>query len=130
MRTLIAVAAAAGIALIEVVAAGQQTQPLPGPGTGIVPVAVKGTVDVGRMPVVTAAQQGDWNVRVANEPTVIAAPPEFVKTGASYTITWPGGDQEKVSVLQVGTAGWIRTERDGRSRWINLAAARAVEDAR
>lgn len=130
MRALIASVAVAGAALLGVVAAGQQTQPLPGPGTGIVPVTVKGSVDIGTVPVVPVSQQGDWNVRVANTPTVIAATPEFVRTGLSYAITWANGDQERIAVVGVGTAGWIRADRDGRSRWINLASARAVEEAR
>ena len=130
MRVLIASGALAGVALWGVVAAGQQTQPWPGPGTGIVPVTVKGSVDIGTVPVVRVSQQGDWNVRVANTPTVIAAPPEFVRKGASYAITWTNGDQERIAVVEVGTAGWVRADRDGRSRWTNLASARAVEEAR
>ena len=125
--TVIGVAALLGAAL-----AGQQTQPFPGPGTGIVPVKVQGPVDV------SAAQIGEWkvlidktaDVRVANTPPVHIAVPDFVKAGTSYTVSWATGKQEKVEVKQVGATGSIRTVREGRPRSINLAAARAVEEAR
>ncbi len=138
MRTLIVLPLFALAALAGAAAGGQQTQPLPGPGTGIVPVTVTGPVPVtmagpvqiSTLPIVNAAQQGEWNVRVANEPTVNVGAPEFLKKGGSYSLTWAGGDQEKVVVSQMAPNGWIRTEHEGRARWINLASVRAVEETR
>lgn len=117
-------------------ATGQQTQRMPGPGSGIVPVS--GTVEIGNTPSVKATQLGDWrvsignqaDVRVTNTPVVNIAIPDMVKKGTRYSITWATGEQETVAVTQVGSSGWVRVERDGRVRWINLSSARAIEEAR
>ena len=138
MRSLIVVAVVGTTALFVAgpgVATGRQTQRMPGPGSGVVPVS--GTVEIGNTPMVKAAQQGDWkvtvgnqaDVRITNTPLVTIAAPDFLKKSGRYSVTWASGEQETIVVTQAGT-GWVRTERDGRVRWMNLASARAVEEVR
>jgi hypothetical protein len=138
MRSLIVVAGLGSLALFVAgagVATERQTQRMPGPGSGIVPLS--GTVEIGNTPMVKATQQGDWkvtlgsqaDVRVTNTPLVSIAAPDFLKKGGRYSITWATGEQESIVVTQAGT-GWVRTERDGRVRWVNLASARTIEEAR
>jgi hypothetical protein len=136
MRTRFMIAALAAALLVWAgVSAQQGTRPTPGPGTGI--VTVTGSVDIGNTLDVRAAQRGDWrvavantpDVRVANTPSVVVAPPGFVKKGL-YEITWPSGDRETVTIVEVGPGGWVqvtKASRDGRRRWVNLSAARDVE---
>jgi hypothetical protein len=115
-----------------------QGQPFPGPGTGIMNVA--GTVNVGNRPGVTAAQEGEWkvavanapDVRVSNVPTVLLAPLPFIKPGTRYVITWPNAEVETITVVEMWGGAWVRTaaspNRPG--QWVNLTVARAVGEAR
>jgi hypothetical protein len=124
MNTRFMTAGAASAALLATtLAAYQQTQPRPGPGSGIMTVA--GTVDIGRMPPVAATQQGEWRMVVTNAPTVVVAPLAFVKAGGRYRITWTDGATEIVNVVQAEPGGWVRIADDAPT-WINLAAARSV----
>ena len=117
------VMAAAGIALLWAgVSAQQESRMKPGPGSGVMNVV--GIVDIGNVPVVHATQRGDWQVSLANSPTVRVGGPDFVVKGRRYRITWIPGEQETVEVAEVN-GSWVRV---GGGRWINLAAARAVED--
>jgi len=127
---------AIGIALAGVVmlwagtAARQEVRSTPGPTSGI--MTVRGTVDIGNAPAVTAAQQGEWRVAVSSAPPVVMAGPVFVVRGGRYTITWPTGTLETVTVVEPGGAGWAQVAfpaGDGRPRWVNLGAAIAVEQA-
>jgi hypothetical protein len=128
MRTRLVATSVAAVALLWVGTSAQLTQPLPGPGSGI--VKVEGTVDVRRMPVVSvnAAQQGDWRVAIANTPTITVASPAFVKVGARYQITWATGERELVQVAAVEPGGWVRVA-DKPDRWINISSARSLATA-
>jgi hypothetical protein len=114
--------------------AAQQTQPFPGPGSGV--VTISGGVDVRNTPSVNAAQRGEWkvaidnapDVRIANTPNVALTAPDFLSKGGRYQLTWPNGDREVVTIASGGSAGWVRLETTGRRRWINIAALRSVED--
>jgi len=127
------VASAAAVALA--VAARAQVQTVPGPGSGI--VTVTGRVEVADG-VIHAVQNGEWrvlvanapDVRVVNTPTVAQAPLPFLKVGALITITWPDGTREPVAISQLGGGAWIRVEGRPQGRWINLSAARSVDDAK
>ena len=131
-RPISIAAAVAAAAVVGVVAAQQQApitsgQPFPGPGSGI--LTVGGTVNIGNTPSVEAVQTGEWRVAVTNFPaTVSLTPPDFVKAGTRYEITWPAGEREQVAVSAVGPAGWIRVQHTGGARWINVAAARAIQE--
>ena len=135
MRTL-TIGALTGAGFLWVsMAAQQETRPTPGFGSGIVKVV--GTVDIGNVPEVVAAQRGEWRVavantaavRVANTPTVLVANPEFVKTGTQYLVVWVTGERDQVMVVQTGTGGWIEVDQPGSlKRWINLSSARSVEE--
>jgi hypothetical protein len=117
------VMAAAGIALLWAgVSAQQESRIKPGPGSGVMNVV--GIVDIGNVPVVHATQRGDWQVSLANSPTVRVGSPDFLLKGRRYKVTWAANDQETVDVTDVN-GSWVRV---GGGRWINLAAARAVED--
>jgi hypothetical protein len=128
-KTLATAATVAAAALICVaVSSGQDVRPTPGFGTGV--VTVQGTVDIGNSPSVAATQSGQWDVRVTNAPAVVAAPPEFLKAGRRYRVTWPDERSEVVVVAQLGSNGWTRVESTSGAgrRWINLAGAQAVEE--
>lgn len=122
-------------ALLWAALSAQQTQPLPGFGTGIVPIT--GSVTIDNVPTVSALQEGMWSVsvinapevRVANRPVVSVAAAEFLKKGTRYAVTWSAGEQETVTIADPGAGGWVRIEApDRRQRWINLAVARSIED--
>jgi hypothetical protein len=117
--SILAIAAlAASLAGMAALGAQQELRPTPGPGSGTMKVV--GTVDIGSLPPVEAIQRGDWKV--------VVGPPEFVAVRGRYTITWPGGERETITVDQLATGGWVRATVEGRARWINLAVARSVEE--
>lgn len=124
------VAAAVLIALIGVaVAARQDVHRVPGPGTGI--VKVTGTVDVGTLPPVDAVQRGDWKVAVTSAPPTVVAPAAFLKVGGVYAITWSDGTEEVSPVEEILPGNWVRTAGpQGGRRWVNLTAARSVQERR
>jgi hypothetical protein len=99
-------------------------------------VTVQGEVDIRRLPPIDASQRGDWkvslanvpDVRVVNTPMVTAAPLAFLKVGGRYAVTWPAGDRETIGVAEFGSGGWLRAAGEGRRRWLNLAAAKTIEE--
>ena len=107
--------------------AQQEMQSRPGPGSGVM------NVNVVNHPAVTAAQNGEWRVAIDNVPTVrLAAParvsinvPEFVVKGRTYQVSWSDGTNETITVQEISEDGWIQIS--GRTRWVNLGTARAVE---
>ena len=127
MRMKAVAAALAALAILTwVQIPSGQVYPAPTPGTGV--VRVTGKVDVGNIVPVEAAQRGEWRVSVANTPAVAAVPVSFLKSGSSYAVTWTDGSQETVRLLQLGGGGWVRVEHDSRRRWLNLDAARAIDE--
>jgi len=112
-----------------------QAQSVPSLGSGI--VTVQGKVDIGTLPPIDVSQRGDWKVslanvpgvRVVNTPTVAVAPLAFLEVGGRYNVIWPAGDRETVEIAQLGSGGWVRAAGEGRRRWLNLAAAKAIEEA-
>jgi hypothetical protein len=121
-----------GLGLGYVAAAQQQApitagQPFPGAGSGI--LTVGGTVNIGNTPSVTAAQDGDWRVAVTNfPPTVRTTPPEFLRQGGRYEITWAAGEREDVIATAVGPGSWVAVQHAGGARWVNVGAARAIRE--
>jgi hypothetical protein len=111
-----------------------QVQPVPGFGTG--KVTVQGEVDVRKLPPIEVGQRGEWkvslanvgDVRVVNTPTVAIALPPFLRVGGRYEVTWPAGDREALSIAQVGGGTWVRAAGEGGARWLNLAAARTIQE--
>jgi hypothetical protein len=124
-RTLAGVVAALAIVTWVQTSSGQ-VFPTPTAGSGV--VAVTGRVDVGNVVPVDAAQRGEWRVAVTNSPTVAAVPLPFLKTGARVLVTWPGGAEETIQVLQLGGGGWVGIANGPRRRWINLDGARTVDE--
>jgi hypothetical protein len=133
MRARIAVGALLLVAVLSLVGlSARQDQRVPGPGSGV--ATVTGTVNIGQIPPVT--QAGTWKVavdnspevRVSNRPTVSVASPEFLKQGSRYAITWTDGARENVTISGLAAGGWVRADSGGRGRWLNLAAARSVEE--
>lgn len=110
------------------VAAQQETQPRPGPGSGVTPVSgnvrVSGTVSVDALPDVNARQRGDWRVEITELPNVRVAGPAFVSKGGRYKITWTNGDEDTVTVTTPGLDGWVETAAGS---WLNLRNARSVQ---
>ena len=139
MRKMFITVSALAIALAAWVHLGAQQEMLskPGPGSGVTGVS----------------QKGEWSVAINNTPSVhIANPiqvrgPIFLKRG-SYRVTWPNGEAEMVTVIpttvdtpragdrmsersqELVTDGWVEVQSGGRRRWINLMAARSIEEAR
>lgn len=130
MRTFVVVALAAVGLVWAGASAQQETRPAPGFGSG--EMTVRGTVDVANVPDVNAAQRGEWHVEIGNTPTVVVAPPDFATKGSRYAITWPDGQQETVTIADSGRGEWVQVQGSGGGgrRWVNLAAARAVEESR
>ena len=134
MRSQMIVGGVIAVAALFLVGSSHgQVQPLPGPGSGV--VTVHGTVDIGNVPVVSAAQHGAWSVslvnpadvRVTNTPTVVAAPPSFMKAGARYDVIWSSSEHEVIRVADV-SGTWVRVDASGRRRWLNLATAHGVDE--
>jgi len=138
MRVSFAGAIVVAVSLMAVAVLAQQVQPVPGPGSGVVTVAgavnVANTpsVNVANAPSVNAAQAGAWKVTLANTPAVVLTPPEFLRPHGRYDVVWASGQRESITVVQVGSGGWggwakVQTT-NGRTRWINVAGAAAVEE--
>ena len=131
LSIVVVVVVALGAALVA-----QQTQPRPGPTSGIVEVA--GRVEVANTPTVLSQQAGQWKVavanvpdiRVANVPTVSVATPDFLTKGSRWEIAWAGGASEIVEIAQTAAGGWVRIAGSDRQRWINLAEVRAMQEVR
>lgn len=131
MRNVIVIGSLAlAVTVWSGVAAQQETQPRPGPGSGVTrvtgSVSIEGGVTVDQLPDVNAKQRGPWRVGVTDLPDVRLAAPTFVRAGGRYEITWTTGQTELVSVTAVATDGWVKVEHH-RGRWINIGSARAVE---
>jgi hypothetical protein len=132
-KVIIGVLCAVGAAIWARSSSGQ-VQAVPGPGTGI--VIVKGTVDVGNVPIVEAVQRGEWrvslpgpaDVRVTNAPPAALASHVFLRVGGRYDVTWPVGEKETVAVAQLGAGGWVRVDGPGRRRWLNLDLAKYIDE--
>jgi hypothetical protein len=142
MRIRVALGAAALTTILGVLVFAQETQKVPGFGSGI--MKIQGTVDIANTPIVLSHQSGDWkmivasmpdvrvasmpDVRVASMPNVSMAAPEFVTKGGRYQITWSTGERQVIRVAHVASGGWIRVDSAGeRERWVNLATARSVD---
>jgi hypothetical protein len=136
---LTAIGSVAAVAIVGIfvgLAAGQATQPRPGPGRDVVPI--EGTVAVTNIPsvivsntpTVLARQSGDWKVAVTGMPAVRLAAPTFLKEGRTYRFTWPSGQQDELAVRSISD-GWLfgdRVEGGARvARWVNPAMAVAIE---
>lgn len=132
MRTsLIVLGTLVGLALGWAGASAQQeVRPTPGPGSGT--ITVRGTVDIGNTPHVMAMQSGDWRVTVANPPPDVTTAPDFVTPRVRYTIVWPAGDRETVTLAALSPNGWAQVDSPASQsarRWINLGVAVSIEEA-
>jgi hypothetical protein len=130
---VISTAAAAAVLWVGL-AAQQEVLPRPGPGSGLTHVNVVNRASV------AAEQAGNWevaisrmpDVRIANTATVSVQLPRFALRGTKYLVTWPTGQEERISISEPGEDGWVQVENAGRSgkRWVNLGAARAIEEVK
>jgi hypothetical protein len=128
---VIATAAAAAGMLWVGLSAQQETLPKPGPGSGVTRVVgevkISETADVRVVGDVKIANTAD--VRVVDLPPVSLANPTFVRKGSQYVVTWNDGGTETITIVELAQDGWVEVEAR-RSRWINLRAARSVENVR
>ena len=121
MRTAVVIVTLGTAGLVWIgVSAQQEMLPKPGPGSGLTKVV--GTVTISNTPDVRVVEMPQM------PPTAIAAPP-FLRKGGKYAITWTDGATDTVTVLDAGQDGWIQVEGT-RWRWVNLRAARGVEESR
>jgi hypothetical protein len=104
---------------------GQQVQPRPGFGSGI--VTVQGKVEVTSLPPISATQLGEWRVSLDEASRLQLAPPSFARPGGQYRITWQDGSTQTFQAADVSAGTWMRVTGGNRTRWINLATAREVE---
>ena len=131
LRMTVAIPLAAAALLWTAAEAQQEVRPTPGPGSGM--TRVTGTVDVGNVPEVLAAQRGDWKMAINNTPTVTVGsmpPLPFIGVGARYLVTWPDGASQRLTVTASGPAGWVKASSDTAELWVNLSAARSIESRR
>lgn len=132
-RTMIAVSVAAAVLVwIGVSAQQQEMLPRPGPGSGI--IDVRGTVSIANVPEVHVTSIPSVTVtsippvHVTSIPPVTVSGPTFIQKGRRYTVTWPSGEDESVTVVEPGQGGgWVRVATTSGSRWINLDGALAIE---
>ena len=142
MRRTLMVAAALVIWFIAWGRAAAQQEMLSKPGPGSV--------------ITRAAQHGDWEVSISSMPAVRIVNgvqlrgPAFLRN-RTYKVTWPNGDEERVTIIAIPEVratdrgserlsdrspelsgdGWAEVQTStGAKRWINLMAARSVEEAR
>lgn len=128
----------AGAGLVwSAVSAQQQSQPRPGPGSGI--TTIEGSVQISNTPDVRVSNTPD--VRISNTPAVsvkdlppvTGAPLAFIRKNTRYLVLWSTGESERVTVVEAGQNGWVLAaarDEGSRPRWVNLATARSVEEAR
>jgi hypothetical protein len=110
--------AAIGAAVVWVgLSAQQEMLPKPGPGSGVTKVI--GEVSISNTP----------NVKITEIPRLVISSPPFVRKNGRFTLTWPDGDTESVTIVETGEDGWVQVE-GVRRRWVNLRAARSVEEGR
>lgn len=122
----VAVALLACGLLADVVTTGQQTQRLPGPGSGIVDVEVVKEAQV------AAAQRGEWRVgqqgdwRVQGTVATLPSMPRFVKVGGVYAVRGPSLEMV-ATVRELHESGWALVSDELRQEhWINFAAMSSV----
>ena len=122
----VAVALLVGGLLSDVVATGQQTQRLPGPGSGIV------DVEVVKEALVAAAQRGEWRVgqqgdwRVQGTVATLPSMPRFLKVGGVYAVRGPSLEMV-ATVRELHESGWALVSDELRQEhWINLATMSSV----
>ena len=142
MSRFAGIAAVAAVAVGVGVAAQQEMLPRPGPGSGVTPVSQRGNWDV--------AISNEPTVHIANPVPVRIGVPAFVRN-ASFEITWANGDKETVAIVgferqqearidrpdgrpdprqnrpQPADDGWVQVRDGSKTRWINLTAARSIE---
>jgi hypothetical protein len=110
---------AAVVVVWNVATAQQEMLNRPGPGSGL--TRVEGTVAISNSPSVQASQSGEWRVSLVPVP--------FLRSNARYLVTWPDGGTERLVITAEASHGnWVLVE--GGRRWVNLAMARSVEEAR
>ena len=130
----VAVALLAGALLADVVTTGQQTQRLPGPGSGIVDVEVvkEAQVAAAQRGDWRVAQQGDWRVaqqgdwRVQGTVATLPSMPRFLKVGGVYAVRGPSLEMV-ATVRELHESGWALVSDEMRQEhWINVAAMSSV----
>jgi hypothetical protein len=150
-NTIVGALVIVGVSMAAVSA--RQGASVPGPGSGV--ASVSGSVRVSNAPPTApggewkvtvanappAAFRGEWKVEVANVPPVnragewkmevankvALASPEFISSRGQYAITWTDGTRETV-VAEPWGGEWIRVALPGgKYRFINLSAARYVD---
>ena len=106
----------------------QQTQRLPGPGSGIVDVEVVKEAQV------AAAQRGEWRVsqqgdwRVQGTVATLPSMPRFIKVGGVYAVRGPSLEMV-ATVRELHASGWALVSDEMRQQhWINLAAMSSIRE--
>jgi hypothetical protein len=124
--------AAVGAAVVWVgLSAQQEMLPKPGPGSGV--TRVIGDVNISNTPEVRISNTPDVkisntpDVRIIEMPRLVIASPPFVRKNGRLTLTWADGGTENVTIVETGEDGWVQVE-GVRRRWVNLGAARSVEE--
>lgn len=128
MRKHFVLAAVLAIPVLLIASLAAQVQPMPGPGTGV--VTVTGKVDLGQVPPLRTAQEGEWRVTVTSAPPEVQAPLGIARPRGRYLVTWTTSESEVIAVEEIGPGAWVRGYVGDQAVWMNLAAARSVREAR
>lgn len=129
----LAVVALMCVAAAQTVRTRGQTQPLPGPGKGVVDVAVVNEVKALATQAgpwrVAAGQDGMWKVGVQGTVTTAPVAPDFLRVGGTYSFQWAEHWAEVGTVREIHPSGWVRIDSPGRSRgrWLNPAQATSID---
>ena len=133
---VLAIGAAAGLGASQRRGANQPGQPDFQTGTAAVTIVNEPGVSVINQPSVTIAneptvvarQAGPWTVSLSDQPVLVWTTPQFLRVGATYTFTWPGGGSEEHRIVAVHNSGWVQVDtEDDPARWVNSSAAVSIE---
>jgi hypothetical protein len=107
----------------------QQSQRLPGPGSGIVDVRVLegASVAAAQQGEWRVGQQGEWRVGVQGAVATLPAMPRIIRVGGVYAVRGPSLEMV-ATVRELHESGWARVSDELKQEyWINLAAMSSIQ---
>jgi hypothetical protein len=110
----------------DAVTSGDQTQRVPGPGSGIVDVKVVNEAGVTQRGEWKVTQQGEWRVGVTGTVVAMPAMPNLAAVNRTYSIYWDRETADRVTVREIHPSGWARVDIGGAERWVNLTRVASI----
>jgi hypothetical protein len=106
-------------------------QPVPGFGSGIVPVKLTDdVVKVVQHSEWRVGQHGDWKVGVQGVVETRPPMPPSLAVNQRYALQWDRETVDVVTLRELHASGWARVDGQGGERWVNLSLVRAIAVAR